>query len=204
MSPESYSSSFVLIFFCQKQSECSQNVLRMQSERSQNVVRMQSDCSKNVVRIQLEYKHTVDKMQSDCSHNVAKKQPECAQNVARVQSSRMPPTAANGPRSTRKKNAPATTSRCQIATVSSVYLQLHAANRCPRAQIHLEIKLHPGLISSRMLPIAAQGSKSKEKKAHGDDESLSNSKCLERLREFQLKMHRGRRGSICLMYQQSE
>ena len=57
---------------------------------------------------------------------------------------------------------PATTSRCQIATVPSVYL----------------MPLPPGPD-----PLG-------EKRPSGDDESLANSNCMERLREFQLKMHR--------------
>ena len=44
-----------------------------------------------------------------------------------------------------------------------------------------------------MPPTAAPRPRStgRRKTAPGDDEPLSNSNCLERLREFQLKMHRG-------------
>ena len=47
-------------------------------------------------------------------------------------------------------------------------------------------------ISSRMPPTAAPRPRStgRRKTAPGDDEPLSNSNCLERLHDFQLKMHR--------------
>ena len=82
-----------------------------------------------------------------------------------------------------------------IRTISN-WLQRHLVSGIVTYQI----------ATAPMPPTAAPRPRStgRRKTAPGDDEPLSNSNCLERLREFQLKMHRGRRGSICLMYQQSE
>ena len=78
---------------------------------------------------------------------------------------RIPPTAAPRPRSTREKNAPRDDKPLSNSNCTQCF-------------------------SSRMPPTAAPGPRSTRK----ETPLLTTSNCLERLREFQLKMHRGRGG----------